>query len=153
MVQTCSKCSRANPRAAVYCYFDGFVLSGQSANRGPVAVGSRPFNSPFVFPNGRQSRNFDELALACQNEWAIARELLRKGHLGNFLGGLGRMDLAQAAAEAARFPDPDRGLDQLLAKLPTSVLTEAKLSVEPLEFNLGVLSAGADREVTLHLKN
>ena len=25
MVQTCSKCSRANPEDAVYCYHDGFV--------------------------------------------------------------------------------------------------------------------------------
>ena len=105
MVLTCSKCSRANPTGAVYCYFDGFVLSGQSANRGPVAAGSRPFNNPFVFPGGRQSRNFDELALACQNEWAVARELLRRGHLETFLGALGRMDLAQAASEAARFPN------------------------------------------------
>ena len=28
-------------------------------------------------------------------------------------GGLGRVDLAMAAQEAAKFPDTDRGLDQL----------------------------------------
>src|SRR6185437_9255802 len=89
MVQTCSKCSRANPVEAVYCYFDGFVLGGHSRNGGPVAVGAQAFAHPFVFPGGRQCRNFDELALASQEEWSAARDLLKQGYLGNFFGGLG----------------------------------------------------------------
>jgi len=36
-----------------------------------------------------------------------------------------------AAQEAARFPDRDRGLDQLLDKLPTQALPPPKLKVEP----------------------
>src|SRR5262245_4406007 len=117
MVQLCKKCSRANPQEAVYCYFDGFVLVGHD-RRGPVAAGAQPFNSPFVFPTGRTCRSFDELALACQEEWATATSLLRDGYIESFLGGLGRVDLALAAKLASRFPDPERGLDQLLAKLP-----------------------------------
>src|SRR6516164_7790320 len=127
MVQTCNQCSRANPADAVYCYYDGFVLGG-SARNGAAVV--RAFAHPFVFPNGRQCRDFDELALAFQEDWATACDLLHKGYLKNFFSGLGRADLALAAVEAARFPDPDRGLDQLLAKLPTEVLDKPRLRVQ-----------------------
>ncbi len=135
----------------MYCYYDGFVLGGSARNGVTVAV--RAFSHPFVFPNGRQCRDFHELALACQEDWATARDLLHKGYLKNFFSGLGRADLALAAAEAARFPDPDRGLDQLLAKLPTEALDEPRLRVQTLEINLGVLSAGQPREFPLHLEN
>ncbi|HZY86592.1 MAG TPA: hypothetical protein VFE78_17290 [Gemmataceae bacterium] len=153
MVQTCIKCSRANPADAVYCYFDGFVLSAHGRNGGPVAVGAQAFASPFVFPGGRTCRSFDELALACQEEWAAARDLLRDGYLERFFGGLGRVDLARAAQEAARFPDADRGLDQLLTKLPGDVLEEPKLRVEPQSVSLGVLKVGEERRFDLHLEN
>src|SRR6476646_8728887 len=139
MPQLCSKCSRANPPEAVYCFFDGFVLGGHERRGGPISVGSQPFNSPFVFPTGRTCRNFDELALACEEQWSVACELLRDGYLESFFGGLGRVDLARAAKEAARFPDLERGLDQLLEKIPSTVLTEPKLRVDPGEVGLGVL--------------
>src|SRR5262249_31223991 len=61
--------------------------------------------------------------------------------------------LAQAAHQAAQFPDCDRGLDQLLAKLPGDVLEPAKLQVEPQEVNLGLLQVGEDRPFELHLGN
>jgi hypothetical protein len=152
MAQTCTKCSRANPAEAVYCYFDGFVLGGHR-NGGPVAVGTKLFRSPLVFPSGRSCRSFNELALACQEDWVAARDLLTQGYLENFFSGLGRLDLALAAKEAARFPDRDRGLDQLLAQLPTNVLAEPTLKVEPLEINLGALGRGAERSFKLHLEN
>jgi hypothetical protein len=153
MAQTCTKCSRANPPDAIYCYFDGFVLGGHSRNGGPVAIGAQVFNNPFVFPTGRTCRSFDELALACQEEWANARDLLHQGYLENFFGGLGRSDLALAAREAARFPDRDRGLDQLLTKLPSDVLDAPKLKLDRHDFNLGVLPVGSDRNFVLRLDN
>lgn len=153
MVQICSKCSRANPEEASYCYFDGFVLGHGTRQGGPVAVGVQAFAQPFVFPTGRACRNFDELALACQEEWSSARDLLRQGYLEGFFGNLGRIDLAQSAKEAARFPDPDRGLDQLLAKFPSDVLVLPRLGVETREINLGVVKVGDQREFTLHLEN
>jgi hypothetical protein len=153
MAQTCSKCSRANPAEAVYCYFDGMVLGGHGRNGGPVSVSTQPFHSQFVFPSGRQCRNFDELALACQENWCEARDLLQQGYLQSFLGTLGRADLALAAREAARFPDKDRGLDQLLTKLPSHVLDAPKLRVEPLEVSLGTMQPGQERQLQLHLHN
>jgi hypothetical protein len=156
MVQTCDKCSRANPAEAVYCYHDGFVLGGNRGlpgRAGPVAVGAQLFPHPFVFPDGRTCRSFNELAIACQEEWEVARDLLQDGHLETFLAGQGRSDLAQAARQAARFPDRDRGLDQLLGKLPGDVLDEPRLRVEPLDINLGALSVGVARTLDLHLEN
>src|SRR5437660_7561479 len=153
MSQVCSKCSHANPPEAVYCYFDGVILGGHSANGGPIRAGSQPFPSQFVFPSGKTCRNFDQLAVACQQDWTGAVDLLKQGFLASFLGGMGRADLALAAREAARFPDQDRGLDQLLAKLPSHVLEAPKLKVEPSEMNLGVIKVGTDRKLELHLAN
>jgi hypothetical protein len=154
MVQTCSKCSRANPSDAVYCYYDGLVLGGHSRNGGPVAVGSQPFASSFVFPTGKTCRSFNELALACQDDWKTARNLLKQGYLENFLGGLGRIDLVMAAKDAAKFPDADRGLDQFLTQLPSDVLDPPKLALETQEINLGVLPVGTeDRQFDLRMEN
>jgi hypothetical protein len=154
MVQTCSKCSRANPGDAVYCYYDGLVLGGHSRNGGPVAVAAQAFASPFVFPTGKTCRSFNELALACQDDWSTASDLLHQGYLESFLGGLGRIDLVMAAKEASRFPDRDRGLDQFLSKLPSDALDAPKLAVETQEVNLGVLAVGATGlKFNLHLEN
>jgi hypothetical protein len=153
MPLTCVKCRRANPSDAVYCYHDGFALDGHARGAGPVAVGSQQFPSPFVFPNGRTCRSFDELAIACQEDWDAAKELLAQGFFGSFFGGMGRADLARAANEAAKFGDPVRGLDQLLDKLPSQVLQEPKLRAEPQEISLGTLPAGTDRDIELHLEN
>jgi hypothetical protein len=151
MSSVCAQCSRVNPPDASYCYHDGAALAGRSG--GPVNAGSAPFPSPFVFPDGLACRNFDQLAVACQQHWKDAAELLKKGFLGSFLGNLGRLDLARAAQEAADYPDTDRGLDQLLSKLPTQAVEAPKLKAEPTEINLGQLAIGADRHTELHLTN
>ena len=101
MAQTCSKCSRANPDDASYCYHDGSVLGDPRANGGPLNTGSQTFPHQFVFPSGKACRNFDQLAMACQEHWLEAMDLLQQGFLEAFLGGLGRADLALAA----RFAD------------------------------------------------
>jgi hypothetical protein len=152
MAQICRKCASVNPPEATYCYHDGVILGGHTARDG-AAMGARPFSSQFVFPSGQVCGTFDQLAMACQQKWDEAVDLLRQGYLAGFLGGLGRTDLAAAAQEAARFPDLDRGLDQLLAKLPTQVLEPPRLKAEPQEVNLGVVPMGADRGFELHLAN
>jgi hypothetical protein len=106
-----------------------------------------------VFPSGRTCHSFDELALACLDEWNVARSLLQHGDLTSFLSGLGRGDLAQAAREAARCPDPDVGLDQLIAALSAKSIEPPKLHVEPTQVNLGALSFGQEPRFILHLTN
>ena len=153
MTLTCSKCSRLNPVDATYCYFDGTALAGRGLNGGPVNVGTQTFHNPFVFPSGHICRNFDQLGLACQENWSEALEMLRKGYLKSFLGSLGRIDLARAAHDAARAPDRDRGLDQFLGMLPSGTLQRPRLRVEPTEINLGLLQCGEDRRFDLTLEN
>ena len=153
MSQVCSKCSHANPPEAIYCYFDGVVLGGHTGNGKKIQAGSQPFPTPFVFPSGLSCRNFDQLAMACQQNWASAVDILQQGFLARFLGGIGRADLALSANEAARFPDIERGLDRLLAKIPSRVLESPKLRAEPTEVSLGVIPLGTNRSFELHLAN
>src|SRR5262249_36495145 len=58
-----------------------------------------------------------------------------------------------AARAARQFPDPDRGLDQFLAKLPSSALQQPRLSVQPVELNLGTLAVGGQRRFSVRLQN
>jgi hypothetical protein len=153
MIQTCGRCSRSNPAEAAYCYFDGSVLSGHAGRGVPLVAGTKLFASPFVFSSGRTCRNFDELALACHAEWSTAKELLRHGDLARFMHALGRPDLARLAQEASRFPDPDRGLDQLLAQFPTDKLDAPRLRVDPVEVNLGRYHVGQQGRFDVHLEN
>ncbi len=153
MSAVCNQCSRVNPSDATYCYWDGAILGGRGGRGGPINAGSAPFPNQFVFPSGQICRNFDQLALACQQHWQQGVELLKQGFLATFMGGLGRADLAMVANEAARFPDADRGMDQLLSRLPTNVLQAPKLLVEPKEVNLGQIAMGTDRDLEFHLTN
>ncbi len=97
----CPHCSRVNPAGAGFCYHDGSSLGNVSSGD---AVRFR-FTAPFIFPSGRSCWTFDELALACADDWPCAVELLREGALAVFLGGIGRHDLAVVAREAAQ-PSP-----------------------------------------------
>src|SRR5438477_4560219 len=113
MSLVCAQCSRVNPDEAAYCFNDGAALAGRAG--GPINAGTAPFPNQFVFPDGLACRNFDQFALACQQNWSSAIDLLKQGFVGSFFGGMGRVDLAMAAKEAAQYPDLNRGLDQLLA--------------------------------------
>ncbi len=150
MSHVCRTCARVNPLEAQFCYFDGVALDALRQG-GPVAAGAKPFPTPFVFPSGRQCRNFDELARTCDTDWDAAQELLQQGFFESFLGGLGRADLALAARQAAKEADRDHGLDQFLGKLPVSERGGPKLVVGPLEVNLGVVSG--ERDFVIHLEN
>ncbi len=150
---TCRQCSRVNPDGALYCHFDGLALAAHGGQSGPLDVGKQPFPSSFVFPSGQACRNFDQLALACNRNWSEARELIQEGFLAGFLGGVGRVDLAMAAHAAAKHPDPDQGLDDFLAKLPSDELAAPKLKVDPVEMNLGQLKVGHDVQMEILLSN
>jgi hypothetical protein len=150
MAPRCRKCQRVNPADAVYCYFDGVPLDGVG---GPRAAGTAAFLNPLYLPSGRCCYTFDQLALAFQEDWQGGLDQLRQGYLEAFLAGIGRPDLAQAARAAREFPDPDRGLDQFLAKLPSSALQPPQLSVQPAEINLGTLAVGGQRRFTVRLQN
>lgn len=147
----CRRCSRVNPPEALYCYYDGTALD--AAHDAPLAIGRQSFSHPFVFPNGRNCRNFDELVFACDDDWEAAKDMLRLGFLTGFLDAIGRSDLSQAARQAAKVRDGDRGLEQLLQQLPCTSRPPATLVVHPLEINLGQLMQDAAPQFSLHLFN
>ncbi len=151
MTAICPRCSRPNPTGARYCHHDGIALAGAAS--GPLDIARQPFPAPFVFPSGAACRNFDELAVACERHWSEAAELLRQGYLQQFLNFLGRADLALAAEQAAHSPDRDRGLDQLLARLPAPSLAPPRLDVQPPQVLLAALAVGQDYQFTLELRN
>jgi hypothetical protein len=153
MAQICPRCSRGNPLAAAYCYFDGMPLGDHTAPGAGMGSAARPFPNPFIFPSGQACHTFDQFALACVNNWKEALQYLESGDVANFMAGLGRADLALAAREAARFPDHERGLEQFLEKLPTHALPAPQLQVEPTQVNLGLLTVGKDSRFELRLAN
>lgn len=150
MALVCPHCSRANCADARFCYFDGASLLGTTV--GPETA-RKTFLAPFVFPTGDTCNTYDEFAHGCQRHWNVALDLLHKGFLQSFFGGLGRLDLAAAAQEAAAFPDSERGLDQFLGRLPTSDISLPKLDVQPKLINLGTLKVGVDSHLELNLEN
>src|SRR4051794_2116961 len=105
MAQLCPRCRRANPGAAVYCYFDGFVLRQDAV--APAPAGDP--NAELVFSSGRRCRTLDELAQGCLDEWEEGCQLLQGGKLASFLTRLGRADLAHAAEDAQKQPELDIG--------------------------------------------
>ena len=124
-----------------------------AAKGGSIDFSTWTFPSPFVFPDGETCRNFIQLALACNRDLKVSTEILQQGFLESFFASLGRLDLALAAKVAARLPDLQRGLSELLGKLPGSPLAPAHLHVEPAQKNFGVIQVGEDRSFELILTN
>src|SRR5262249_22244280 len=137
-----------------YCYFDGKPLF-KDLQPTPLQVGRVPFAAPFCFSNGQTCTNFNQLALACNNLWAESRELLTAGIWSTFFASMGRLDLAAKAKQAAKEPDPDRGLSLLLEKFPADpeFLRPPKLVMGSPEVNLGPLQAGTDYTFDLVIQN
>src|SRR5262249_8738158 len=132
--------------------FDGTLLNGHGA-AGPVPGMRQVFAHAFVFPSGRQCRSYDELALACDEEWDEARSLLLQGYLERFLVSVGRADLARAARRAPPPPDPAAGRDAWLHRSPPDVPPPPLLHVGAPEITLGTLAVGAARRFELRLHN
>jgi hypothetical protein len=150
MTLVCPHCTRVNSAHARFCYYDGASLL---ANATPIETARKTFLAPFVFPSGVTCNNYDEFAEGCQSHWDTAVEMLHEGSLKTFFSGLGRLDLAAAALEAAAFPDRERALDLFLARLPTTRFALPKLDVQPKLINLGTLEIGHASQFELQLEN
>jgi hypothetical protein len=152
-MQVCSRCKRANPDEAVYCHFDGTELRA-TAGREETKVARLPHE--FVFPSGRRCQSFDELVQACQEEWEVARDLLRQGAFRTFLASSGRLDLAKVATVAQQGrgqTDPDIALETFLNSLPATLKTGPQLDLNPRRLILGTLHVGDTRQVRLNVMN
>ncbi|MHB1424031.1 MAG: hypothetical protein ACYC3I_12715 [Gemmataceae bacterium] len=148
-VQLCPRCQRANPREAVYCYFDGIVLRQGVA--GAASAGQLPHE--FVFPSGRRCKSFDDLVQGCQYEWEDARRMLRNGDFGRYFGQIGRHDLARVAQENQKQSDADIGLHAFLGQLPASQIHGPQLDLNPRRLTLDTIRPGEQRRVPLTILN
>ena len=147
-LQVCSRCQRANPGDAVFCYFDGTPLS----NSGGAALnGALPLE--FVFKSGLRCRTFDALVQGCYQEWDDARDLLRGGEFMRFLTRVGRADLARSTQEAQTQSDPDIGLINFLRTLPAGYGQQPRLELNPRRLMLGVIRLGETRQLKLTITN
>lgn len=150
MTSSCHRCGNNNPAAAAFCWYDGQPLGNQA---GPVVVGQQSFPRPFVLPGDIPCGNFDDLARNLFHHWDDACRALKQGHLERFFGDLGRADLAQAAQEAARNPDPERGLNLLLERIPSPALAPPRLEAAAPTIDFGKLTPGLDQRFELVLHN
>ncbi|MGL4555437.1 MAG: hypothetical protein ACRC33_30075, partial [Gemmataceae bacterium] len=144
----CPHCGRTSPPRAAFCHFDGRALTADSEAARRVR-----FPAPLVLPSGRVCHTFDDIVPACLDGWADAVRMLRGGTFERFFAGLGRTDLVRLADDAARFPDPDLGLDQFLRALPGEGLPPPSLVVTPLRADLGRFRVGQDGLLALTLIN
>ncbi len=156
MPRRCHECTRLSPSEAAFCWFDGFPLDGSAVVAGEgtsINFSVWAFPSPFVFPNGTSCRNFLQFAIACQRNPQEAAEVLKGGFFESFFSLLGRTDLAMIARNAAKTPDPERALDELLGKIPGAPLESPVLQVEPAHKDFGVVPVGDERRFELTLTN
>ncbi|MGH7224298.1 MAG: hypothetical protein ACRELF_13790, partial [Gemmataceae bacterium] len=148
-MQLCPRCQRANPREAVFCYFDGVVLRQGAA--GVVLPGQLP--QEFVFPSGRRCKTFDDLVVGCQYEWEDARRLLCNGDFSRYFAQIGRHDLARTAQENQSQPDADIALHGFLGQLPASQIQGPRLDLNPRRVVLGGIRPGEQRRLALIATN
>ncbi len=149
MPQTCPRCQRTLPDKAAYCGYDGTMLrngAGMSAAGGAML-------QEFIFPSGRRCKTFDDLAAACNGEWAEAKQLLREGTFASFLAGIGRADLAKLARESQAMPDGDMGLTAFVGGLPASAGTGPKLGLSPRRLVVGPIRVGEQKPVQVTVQN
>jgi hypothetical protein len=148
-VPFCPRCQRANPREAVYCYFDGVVLDQRLAG---TASPARMLQE-FVFPSGRRCKTFDDLVQGCQYEWEDARTLLRNGAFARYFAQIGRHDLARIAQENQTQADPDIGLHTFLSQLPASQVQGPRLDLNPRRLLVSGVQPGEQRPLSLTILN
>lgn len=148
MPLSCPRCRSVNPDLAVFCHFDGVLLR---AGGDPQAY--YRLAQEFGFPSGRRCRTYDELAQGCQDEWASARDLLKRGTFRHYFGTLGRMDLVRVVDEAMAQADPDIGLSNFLSSLPATRAQGPRLDLSPRRLMLGSLQAGETRQVQVTINN
>src|SRR5438105_2869468 len=145
----CPRCKHTNPGEAVFCYFDGAEL--RPLHGGRATPGQLLHD--FVFPSGRRCRTFDEFVQGCQYEWDDARDLLKNGTFAQFLGGIGRVDLAQTAREAQNQANADIALHTFVSRLPAAQVQGPRLEITPRRISPGKLQVNQTRQFQLKVQN
>ncbi len=126
----------------------------KEALKGVLDALSGTVQAPFFFPDGKMARTPAELARLCDQHWTVAKDLLYKGDIENWLRrSLFRNDLADRAADIVRrLPDPDEGLEAFLHVLNPRLPYPA-LQVRPRALRFGRIPPGGRAQKTVRVRN
>ncbi len=119
MAITCPKCGKLNPDNARFCWNDGekFVTTGFQ---------------PFCFRSGTVANSLSELVTQIDAHWEDGKYSLYQGDLANWLGSIGRSDLASTARSIiSSESDQDIGLEGFLQSLGPDAPPSPQLQITP----------------------
>ncbi|MDG3005560.1 FHA domain-containing protein [Paludisphaera mucosa] len=94
----------------------------------PPASRTAPLAAPYAFPDGSTGRTWDDFLTLSAQRWAMVRDELDSGRLGEHLRRTGRSDLLPRREPGWT---ADETLDDWLGRLPTSRSSAPELDVHP----------------------
>jgi len=127
MAITCPKCGKLNPDNARFCFNDGEKL---------VTTGFQPFR----FRSGAVANSLSELVTQIDTHWEDGKYSLYQGDLANWLGSIGRSDLASTARSIiSSESDQNIGLEKFLQSLGSDAPPSPQLQVTPTSLDFGTV--------------
>jgi serine/threonine-protein kinase len=123
----CPKCQTSNPVGVPVCLACQTPFTGTTMN-------------PFRFRSGKQATTLQELVALIDGNWTDGRYHLYAGDIANWLGGIGRADLATTARNlVANEKDENIGLEKFLQSLGPDAPPAPKLKVDKATVNFGTV--------------
>ncbi len=127
MAIQCPKCGSTNPDNARFCWNDGEKL---------VTTGFQPFR----FRSGATANSLSELVTQIDSHWGDGKYHLYQGDFANWLGSIGRADLAsEARTIVSNERDQDIGLEKFLQRFGSDAPPPPQLQVSPTALDLGTV--------------
>jgi serine/threonine-protein kinase len=121
----CPKCQTSNPVGVPVCLACQTPFTGTTMN-------------PFCFRSGKQATTLRELVTLIDGNWTDGIYHFYAGDITNWLGGIGRADLATTARNIiANEKDENIGLEKFLQSLGPDAPPAPKLKVDKTKVNFG----------------
>jgi len=105
----------------------------------PAPVRTGPMTAPYAFPDGSACRGWDDFLALSSQRWAMIRDELASGRLGEHLKRVGRADLMPRREPGWTADDV---LDDWLGRLPTKAPAAPELDVHPGTLAVPAAAAG-----------
>ncbi|WP_165243632.1 FHA domain-containing protein [Paludisphaera soli] len=116
----------------------------------PPASRTAPLAAPYTFPDGSASRSWDDFLTLSSQRWAMIRDELASGRLGEHLRRTGRDDLLPRREPGWT---ADETLDDWLGRLPTSRSSAPELDVHPDSLVVPVSAVGGVTRRSFRIAN
>ncbi|AMV37287.1 FHA domain-containing protein [Planctomyces sp. SH-PL62] len=116
----------------------------------PPASRTAPLAAPYIFPDGSTSRSWDDFLTISSQRWAMIRDELASGRLGEHLRKTGRGDLLPRREPGWT---ADETLDDWLGRLPTTRPSAPELDVHPDALVIPAVAVGGMVRRSLRIAN